>query len=164
MKRLRLGYRFSALLLLGLVGGCAAVGEAERASQGEPVEAEQVELSTVMARMQLHADKLGYSVQAQNRPLATFYLEELEETFEDLAAVSEHDGFPIGHTAGVILAPLFEGVESGLADEDWAAATTGYATLVDGCNRCHAATEHEYLVIVPVSDHPPYSQRFAPAG
>lgn len=150
----------------GSAGAARAEGSAAAtagAGTGAEVEAEEVELAILMSRLQVHTDKLGYSVQARNRPLAGFYLAEIEETYEELAAIPEHDGYPVAHPAGVILAPLLERLQGELAAGEWSAAADGYAALVDGCNRCHAATEHEYVVILPVSGPPPYSQRFEPA-
>lgn len=164
-----------AVCLLALVGaGCGTAPEAPEAEETaepgqapetlqpvEPAEEEEIELAIHMGRMQRHAEKLGYSIQGENAPLATFYLEEVGEVLEVLLDVEMHDGMPISHPAGVILAPELPPLEASLEVGDWEGARSQYEVLIDACNRCHAATAHQFIQIVPVQGEPPYSQRFA---
>lgn len=142
-----------------LVGaGCAPV-DRTAAAPVTPAAAE-VELAPLMGQMQRHAAKLGHSVDARNAPLTSFYLEEIEEALSELRNVVEHDGLPIGEPAGIILAPLLEPLAEIVAAGDWDRADAGYTALIDGCNRCHAATEHEFIVILEPTGEPDFNQAF----
>lgn len=65
-----------ALAALGtLLGGCDQSGSQsdQRASH------EEVELAEPMSRLQYYSQKLGFAIEAENQPLAQFYLHEMEE-------------------------------------------------------------------------------------
>lgn len=127
-------------------------------------ESEEPELAAYMTTLQRFSQKLGYSVSAKNYPLSKFYLHELEETFEEIKdEVPEHDGFEISSTVRKIMDPLLEDFEKSLEDKDWRLASSGYKDLIEGCNRCHRATEHEFLKITPASGkNNPFNQDFLP--
>ncbi len=118
------------------------------------------ELALLMGEMQRHSSKLGYSIAAGNRPLARFYLEELEETLSEVIDIEEHDGFAIGKTAGVILQPTLAPLMRDIDGARWDLSSRSYSALIDACNRCHAATEHEFIVILEPAGQPPYNQAF----
>ena len=46
--------------------------------------------------------------------------------------------------------------------DDWTTTWTAYEKLIDGCNRCHMATEHGFIKIVPAQGEPPFNQTFKP--
>jgi len=149
---------------LGL-SGCGV----SRASQPDPsalipsgpgVE-EEVELARLMGEAQLHSAKLGYSIEGRNLPLAQFYLRELEEVFGEVFALEEHDEMPIGDPAVVIMQPLLIDLQERMAAADWPQTEASYTSLIAGCNRCHTATEHQYIEIFPATGPAPFNQRFA---
>ena len=119
------------------------------------------ELAPYMATMQHQTHKLGLSLQARNRPLAAFYLEELHETVAMIEQkFPNYDNLPIAELAGAMLEPSFEPVDKALAGSNWPAATAAYDRLVSACNDCHAAANHEYIEItVPAGN--PFNQTFA---
>ena len=128
---------------------------------GEP-EHPDVELSVLMGEIQRHSAKLGYSIAANNQKLAEFYLTETEEVLDEVRQIEIYEGFPIREALEKILDPILPGLEQAIAEEEWTASWDAYVQLVDGCNRCHAATEHEFLVVLPAEGEPPYLQRFEP--
>lgn len=136
------------------------VASTESARSVEPAEEESVELAIHMGRMQRYADKLGYSILGKSSPLAGFYLEEIGEVYEELSRIEMHDGMPIAQPAGVILEPALAPLEASLQAESWEEAWGYYTMLVNACNRCHTATTHQFIEILPVAGEPPYSQRF----
>ncbi len=121
---------------------------------------EPPELAMVMGGLQRFAEKLGYAIEADNRPLSDFYLHEVTETIEAIQSIETYDGVVIAQPSRVIMPLLLERLRKELSDGDWALAWGAYEDLIDGCNRCHAATEHEFLEILPSSGQAPYSQRF----
>ncbi len=160
----------SLLLILSLTA-CSPVGEAGSQQNGEqtseqghaiePAAPVDIELATLMGQLQRHSAKLGYAINGHNRPLATFYLEEIDEVLEELMTVEEDDGMPIAHPAGVILAPVLETLENNLATEvPWPEITGQYQLMIEACNRCHLATEHGFIEILPATGEPPFNQRF----
>lgn len=123
--------------------------------------AETVELAVLMGELQRHSMKLGYAVAGRNQPLAAFYLHEIEEVQEDLMAIGEHEGMPIGSTTRIILAPTLEALEATLGQGNWDRDWQRYEAVIQACNRCHQATEHGFVEILPAQGEPPYNQRFA---
>lgn len=160
-----------ALLFAGLAGlGCVPATEsagptAEAGEVPPPEGEEEIELAVPMAHLQRHSAKLGYAIGGRNAPLADFYLTETEEALEELREVESYEGYPIARSVEVIMDPTVAPLRQALAAEDWLAAGEAYEVVIDACNRCHAATAHEYLVMEPAGTGPdagpaPYPQRF----
>lgn len=138
--------------------GKSGPGGGDDVAHGE----EEVELAVVMGEIQRHSAKLGYAIQGENRELARFYLEETGEALESVRELESWEGMPIAHPLGVILDPLLPPLERAVDASDWATAGQAYEALIDGCNRCHTATKHGFIVILPAQGDPPYNQRFTP--
>ena len=115
-----------------------------------------------MRGLQIYSQKLGFSIQAKNGPLSDFYLHEFEEAIEEIESVHKHDKMPIGDTAKTIIRPLIEPLKNNIENHSWLRAWEGYESLIEGCNRCHTATEHAFIKILPASGASPYNQDFAP--
>ena len=121
----------------------------------------EVELASLMGEMQRHSAKLGYAIGGRNRPLASFYLVEVNEVLDELLEVEEDDGMPIAHPAGVILTPALAALAASLEEStEWPPAWEAYEAVIGACNRCHNATEHEFIEILPATGVPPFNQRF----
>lgn len=174
-RLVRFALRFAACSLLVVAVACVADGSAEagRAAaetpavedgQGEEVEhgeeAAEVELARPMTELHRFTTKLGYSIAAENGPLAGFYLDEVDEVLAEVGEIESYEGMPIARTAAVIVDPLRADLRRELEAERWPEAEEAYRALVVGCNRCHAATGHEFLVILPAEGEPPFAQRF----
>ena len=57
--------------------------------------------------------------------------------------------------------PLLLQLEAAITAADWKSSWLQYEALVDGCNRCHAATEHEYIEILTTENVPSvFNQKF----
>jgi hypothetical protein len=154
----RTSYLLLVLLVAAVPIGCFGP-PAELAAAVEPAR-EEVELAVMMGEIQRHSTKLGYSLVAQNQPLAMFYLEELGEVASKLVGIEEHDGLVIGSAAGLIIVPLIDQLMQEIEAASWERAAVGYTALIDGCNRCHAATAHEFIQILEAQGPPPYNQAF----
>lgn len=119
------------------------------------------ELAAMMGDLQRFAHKVGLSIEAENQPLASFYLHEVEETLEAIGEeVPFHDEWPIGELVNTIMRPAVEPLEVAVEAGKWAEAKASYEVMIDGCNRCHTATEHEFLVMLPPLGANPYNQSF----
>lgn len=171
-------FRLSAAMLLG-VGSTALVAcepsdsnasdaqsrhgseSAEHAAGG--AEVEHAELAVYMTRMQRYAEKLGYSVQARNEPLASFYIHELEELGERISdEIPIYEGIEISRLLGALWTPSIEPLEQALAAGDWTQADDRYRTMINNCNSCHASSDHGFIVVAVPDGAPPFSQRFEP--
>ncbi|HLT46837.1 MAG TPA: hypothetical protein VK002_06375 [Rubricoccaceae bacterium] len=136
-------------------------------------EEEPEELAHLMAFVQRYAEKLYLAGTSDNAALAQFYVEELEETFEEVAAGGYVEaGHDVGELVETVARPALTGVEQALEARALAADTTGtrarfearFAELVRACNSCHETTAHGYVrIVVPEAGGFP-SQDFRPAG
>lgn len=143
------------------VVGPPAPAPEDRAAHTHPGGAGAHELATYMDRLQRFSQKLGYAVEGRNAPLADFYLHEIEETLDEIAAfVPEHDGFDIPDLLEVFARPEADRLETAVAEQDWDAAWRGYELLIHSCNTCHAATDHDFIIITPATGDPPFNQLF----
>ena len=118
-------------------------------------------LAMLMERMQTYTHKLQLSVEARNEGLAHFYLHELEETAEYVAAnIPHYDDYPVGPLVREMLLPRIEDVEDGVEAGEWTAADTRFADMLRACNACHVATQHGYVRIAPATGNP-FAQDFS---
>lgn len=140
------------------------LGSSEKAEHVEVhPEHEHAELAPFMAQLQQHSQKLGFAIEGQNTSLAEFYLHEITEVLEEIEEeIPIHDKLPIAELIKKIpepmLAPLDKEIEAG----HWHEATQAYSNLINACNSCHAATQHEFIVITPANGNPPFNQLFTP--
>ncbi len=121
----------------------------------------EVELAALMGELQRHGAKLGYSIDGKNQKLASFYLSELLEVYGEVKEVEIYDEVPIREAATIIMDPLLDPLDRALQAADWDSAWDSYTMLIDGCNRCHALNEHEYIQVLPAHGDPPFNQVFA---
>lgn len=121
------------------------------------------EIAPFMALLQRYSQKAGYSIAAKNDTLALFYLEEIEETLAEIYKVDEVEGTPIGQPAKIIMPELISALKKSVQQKQWKQSAANYSNLIDGCNRCHAATERQYVKILPAtkSGPNPYNQDFS---
>jgi len=156
----------AAALTASVVANAALAVVAWRGSLVDSARADMTpagdELAPYMSTQQHYAHKLGLAIQSKNKPLAEFYLEEIEEGFEVIAKkFPTYDNFPIASLVKSVFDPAKPALVKTLAASDWPAAGMAYSGLVNSCNTCHAATKHEFVKItVPASN--PFNQSFSP--
>jgi hypothetical protein len=73
---------------------------------------------------------------------------------EEVEALPENGGVPIAEPAAIIMAPAVETLWRSLGLADRPHAQADYEALIEACNRCHTATEHEFIRILPVEGAP----------
>ena len=157
----RNGFTMVHVMVAAVVSGMLAVmGTVSLELLGGDDE-EEVELAPYMSRAQGHSQKLGFAIAARNQPLASFYLHEIEETFEEVEReVPVHSGVPIAQYVSELISPAFEPFEKALEAKDWGAVRENYVALINRCNACHTKAEYEFIEILPASGKPPYNQKF----
>jgi hypothetical protein len=119
-------------------------------------------MGDLMSDLQLRHAKLWYAGRAKNWPLADFELHEIEETFERVARWHpEEEGMPVGPSLQAYMHSGTEALEQGAAQRDTAAFEAAFDQFTQGCNRCHAAMKHEFIVIQRPSTEPVSNQKWS---
>ena len=137
-----------------VIGALAADAQAPGAApQDEPY---QPSLSDVMAQQQERHIKLWFAGHAGNWPLADYEIGELKEGFEDVNKlvggdiVKQHVGGPL------------DALQKAVDGKDKAAFAAAFDKLSAGCNACHHALDHGFIVIARPGTLPYSDQVFSP--
>ena len=146
-----------AALALGLAAASAQQNAApQTATAAPPEEPYQPGLGEIMALQQMRHIKLWFAGQAGNWQLADYEIGELNEGFDDVGhllgddIIKEHVGAP--------LAALQKATDA----KNGAAFATIFDNLTTGCNACHHALDHAFIVIQRPTLLPYSNQSFAP--
>lgn len=148
----------SAIMLLRLLPDSAM-------ATGDDEHSEEPELAALMMRLNYFNQKLGYAIDANNEPLTSLYLDEVEETVADIIRdVPIYDGHPVSQLTESLALPSLEALEMAFENRkgDWQPVRDGYRKLVDSCNGCHVSTAHAYIKIVASPTEKPFAQDFSP--
>jgi cytochrome c556 len=133
----------------------ASKSAAPAAAQAGSAEPYQPGLGEIMALQQMRHIKLWFAGSAGNWPLADYEIGELNEGFDDVKnllggdIVEQHVGAPI--------AALQKAIDS----KNRAAFAAAFDKLSAGCNACHHALDHGFIVIQRPSVLPYSNQSFA---
>ncbi len=113
---------------------------------------EHYELAKAMGYLQTYSHKLYLAGENENWKLSEFYAHEIEETIEEIENAKVVDeGYDISALVGTMTNPAFEKVEKSIHDKNAKAFADSYKLLIQSCNACHQATEHQFVKIeVPV--------------
>lgn len=124
---------------------------------------EEPELAAYMSTMQYYTAKLDYSIQAENKELADFYLHELEEALEKIEEdVTTYEGYEIAELSEKLLMPQIEQLEVVMGTEQWSKIDRKFELLINSCNKCHSNTDHAFINIARAPESSPYNQDFSP--
>jgi hypothetical protein len=113
-------------------------------------------LGEIMALQQMRHIKVWYAGHAGNWPLADYEIGELQEGFDDVSKllggdiVNQHVGAPIA------------ALEKAIDGKDHAAFMGAFDALSAGCNACHHALDHGFIVIERPTLLPYSNQSFTP--
>jgi hypothetical protein len=125
--------------------------KAAKAGTAAAPAAEGPELGAQMLELQIRHARLWQAGEAQNWMLAQFQLAELRETMHGIAQTNgEHAALQPRRLADVMPAmtdaqlPLLQQV---IDSRYKARFVAGHAALSAGCNACHSAADHAFLVI-----------------
>jgi hypothetical protein len=92
--------------------------------------------------------KLGLAGQSHNWPLAQYALVELRQTFAGIAQVQpKFRGLPVAELIDAAVKEPMNAVEAAIREQDATKFSAAYAQLTAGCNACHSAAYHPFVVI-----------------
>lgn len=119
-------------------------------------------LGDQMHALQLRHSKLWFAGTARNWPLAAFELEEIGETLDRVGRWhADSEDLPV---AASIKAHMQRGryaVDQSIRRGDGPGFERAYDQLTEGCNGCHRAAKHGFIVIQRPSSEPVGNQRWA---
>jgi hypothetical protein len=107
--------------------------------------------------------KLGLAGHAQNWALAGYALVEIRQSFAGITKVQPRfRGLPVGELVDAALSQPLSAVDAAIKQQDPQKFAAAYDQLTQGCNACHAAVDHPYVVI-KAPDAPAFpNQEFGP--
>lgn len=120
-------------------------------------EPQHFELATAMGKLQYFVNKLYFSYKNSNKPLADFYLHELEEAFEEIEEANVmDDGIHISDNIKTFGISGINNFERFMEDNP-TMFEEHYQGLINACNACHIASKHPFINItvptIPVSSN-----------
>lgn len=122
-------------------------------------------LGDQMNALQLRHAKLWFAGEAANWPLATFELEELEETLERVARWhADNKEIPMAPSIKAYTQQGRYAVAQSIAKQSTENFVAAFDRLTDGCNQCHHAAHHGFIVIGRPSSPPTSNQKWAPSA
>jgi hypothetical protein len=133
-----------AVIAVSHLGGCTQKKEDNVQHNNEKILNYKPGIGFFMGRIQAYHEKLGLSLDAQNKELADFYIHELEHNIEDMQEL--HEGRQEIQLMNM-LTPAIEAIESALDSTNFVKAKEGYLQLTNSCNACHNSLEFDYIVI-----------------
>jgi hypothetical protein len=133
------------------------------ASNGAPVPYTLTMGDMMNTLIQPRHAKLGLAGTAQNWPLAQYALVEIRQAFAGIVkAQPKFMGLPVQSLVDAALTPPMNAVDAAIKEQDVKKFAAAYAQLTAGCNACHTALEHPFVVIkVPDASAFP-NQDFSP--
>jgi hypothetical protein len=105
--------------------------------------------------------KLGLAGSEKNWPYAAYELNELRETFDDVAAiVPKYRNISVPDLIASTVKQPLAALEQAIKAKDANQFTVAYAQLTASCNACHQSTDHAVIVIQPPTAAAFPDQRF----
>lgn len=109
------------------------------------------ELGAQMLELQIRHARLWQAVESKNYLLAQFQLAELREAFDGIVETNgEHASLQpdkLSEVLPAMVGPALGQLQAAVDANDAARLEAGYDSLTAGCNGCHAAAAHGFLVI-----------------
>lgn len=113
-------------------------------------------LGEIMTLQQLRHIKLWFAGHNGTWALAGYEVGELNEGFEDVNKLLG------GDTVATMVGGPMQDLQKAVDAKDGAAFTAAYERLTAGCNNCHHALDHAFIVIQRPTSLPYSDQSFAP--
>jgi len=107
--------------------------------------------------------KLGLAGHAQNWALAGYALVEIRQSLAGIIkAQPRFRGLPVGELVDAALTQPLDALDGAIKQQDSKKFAAAYDQLTQGCNACHAAVDHPYVVIKPPDASAFPNQEFSP--
>ena len=107
--------------------------------------------------------KLGLAGRAENWALAGYALVEIRQAFAGITkAQPRFRGLPVGELVDAALSQPLDAVDVAIRQQDAKKFAVAYDQLTQGCNACHAAVDHPYVVIKAPDASAFPNQEFSP--
>ena len=92
--------------------------------------------------------KLGLAGRAENWPLAAYALVEIRQVFAGIKkAQPRFAGLPVAELVDAAIGQPLNAVEAAIKQQDAKKFVAAYDQLTQGCNACHQAVDHPFVVI-----------------
>jgi len=151
------GVRGAAMLKLTIaVAACLLVASSAGAQESASGEGNEVNIGDIMTFQQQRHLKLWFAGRAGNWPLADYEIDKLKDGFADIDKLI--GGGTVDNAVGAPIAALEKAIESKNKDSFMRA----FDQLTAGCNSCHRALDHAFIVIQRPEASPFGNQSFAP--
>ena len=160
--------RIAIVFVFGMFGLMAALPSALVSAQQAPPAAAKPNfvpgLGEFMTLAQTRHAKLWFAGNAGNWALADYEIDELKEGFEDaITYVPTFKDIPVAKMIkDNIMGPIAE-VESAVKTRDRTRFAAAFDKLTAGCNACHQAANHNFIVIQRPQSPAFPNQVFTPA-
>jgi len=148
---------FALSLCLPILSAKAQNAPAPAASEPAAKSADTRGLGEIMTLQQLRHIKLWFAGHAGNWALADYEVGELNEGFEEV------DKLLGGGTVDKMVGAPLKELQKAVDDKNSTAFAAAYDRLSAGCNACHHALDHAFIVIQRPTTLPYSDQGFAPA-
>jgi hypothetical protein len=108
--------------------------------------------------------KLGLAIKVGNWDLAAYYLKELTQAFHTVATVQpKYMKFTVSEAIESMTGESMHGLDDAIRARDSKRAAAAFSDLTDGCNSCHTALDHAFVIIkVPEASSFPDQEFNAP--
>jgi hypothetical protein len=92
--------------------------------------------------------KLGLAGHEENWPLASYALIEIRQAFDGIAKTQpKFRGLPVAELIDAAMTRPIGAIDAAIKQQDAQKFAAAYEQLTQGCNACHAAIDHPYIVI-----------------
>jgi hypothetical protein len=92
--------------------------------------------------------KLGLAGRDENWPLASYALVEIRQAFDGIAkAQPKFRGLPVAELIDAAVTRPIGAIDAAIKQQDEQKFVAAYDQLTQGCNACHAAVDHSFVII-----------------
>jgi len=132
-----------AWIVISFIQSCQTSSTTPETSQTQ-----DTHLGELMGQMQYYVVKLGLALQHQNQPLASFYMNEVNETYDNIVNKKiKLNEMNISDMIRQLLNNSKQRLEQTIAGNDTANFAGNYHALITSCNNCHRETNHAFIII-----------------
>ena len=138
----------SAILILFIFFGCSNDQIDNNQSNSNIKNNSAQDLGSIMLDIQSRHTKLYYAGENENWELASFFVQELKESFNNITMYHRsHDEVNINKLTNKIMMPTLEKLESVTEKEDIEKFKASFTDLTTSCNNCHSQSKHAFIKI-----------------